>query len=70
MEEPKKYSPEDKLPELGRMEHAILIVLFEKHPIPMAEEEILTIIAERGLMEMSDEEFKTYKQNIIKAKKN
>jgi hypothetical protein len=67
MEESEKYG---KLPELGRMEHAILIVLFERHPIPMTEEEILGIIAERGLMEMSDEEFKTYKQNIIKAKKN
>jgi hypothetical protein len=66
MEEPKKYPP----PELGRMEHAILVVLFEKHPIPMSEDEILTIIAERGLLEMTDEEFKTYKQNIIKAKKN
>jgi hypothetical protein len=59
-----------EIPELSRMENAILIVLYEKHPIGMSEEEIMDIIAERNLLNMTDEEFKSYKQDIIKAKRN
>jgi hypothetical protein len=70
MKKSKKFSPEDNIPKLGRMEQAIFIVLYEKHPIPMTEKEIITVINERRLMEMSDEEFITYKQNIISAKEN
>ncbi len=70
MKEPKKYSPEDELSEVDRMKNAILIVLFEKHPIPMSKDEILAVITEKGLLEMTDDGFNTYRQNIIKAKKN
>ena len=65
-----KKNPLKSEPELGRMELSILIVLYEKHPIPMTESEILSVIAERQLMEMTDEEFEQYRKNIVIAKKN
>ena len=49
-----------------RMKDAILIILYEQHPIPMTQIEIIQKIEERGLLEMSDEEFKTYRKNIVK----
>jgi hypothetical protein len=65
-----RYSPEKEIPELNRMEHAILIVLYENHPIPMSQEQIMNIIAERNLLDMSESDFMKYKRDIIKSKKN
>jgi len=53
-----------------RMKDAILIILYEQHPIPMSQTEIIQKIEEKGLLEMSDEEFKTYRKNIVNSKKN
>lgn len=66
----KRFSPEKEIPELGRMANAILIVLYENHPIPMSEDKIIKIITERNLLAMTDEEFNKYKTDIIKAKRN
>ena len=53
-----------------RMADSILIVLYEQHPIPMTQDEIIHKIAEKGLLEMSDEDFKKYRENIINSKRN
>jgi hypothetical protein len=66
----KKYSPEEGIPEFTRMQNAIMMVLYENHPMPMSKNAIQKIIAQRNLLHMSDEEFKKYKQDIIKSKKN
>jgi hypothetical protein len=55
---------------LNRLELAILAVLFETHPLGLTEEEIMQRIEEKGLLEMTDEEFNNYRHNSIKAKQN
>lgn len=53
-----------------RMKDAILIVLYEVHPMPLHQDEIIKRIKERGLMEMSDKEFELYRKDIVKSKIN
>jgi hypothetical protein len=62
--------PEFETKEEERMAKSILLVLYETHPLPLTREEIMSRIAAKGLLEMSDEEFKTYRENIHKAKIN
>jgi hypothetical protein len=56
--------------EFNRIEKAILCVLYEIHPLGMDTEQVFEIIEERGLLDMTDEEFNTYANNIIIAKEN
>ena len=56
--------------DLPRMQEAIMIVLYEQHPMPMMPNHILDVIEERGLLYMSDEQFENYRKEIIKSKEN
>ncbi len=51
-----------------RMADSMLFVLYEVYPMSLKEDEIIKRIEERGLLEMSDEEFEKYGKNIIKSK--
>ena len=53
-----------------RMEESILLVLFEVYPLGLNKEEIMNKIIQYGLLEMSDEEFKKFKKNLVATKTN
>jgi hypothetical protein len=55
---------------LNRLDEAILIVLYENHPLGLTPEEIEKAIDEKKLLDMTDKEFEEYKKNIILAKNN
>ena len=55
---------------LSRYEEAILLVLYEAHPIPIHRAEIMKKINEKGLLKMSKEEFEIYAKNLKSIKKN
>ncbi len=57
-------------PELDRMEMAILCVLYEVYPQGLSQEEVMKRIFEKGLLEMTDEEFEQYRAEIVIAKRN
>ena len=65
--------PTSKKPEnlkLSRYEEAILLVLYEAHPIPIQQAEIIRKISEKGLLKMSEKEFEKYKEDLKLIKKN
>ena len=65
--------PTSKKPEnlkLSRYEEAILLVLYEAHPIPIHQAEIMKKINQKGLLKMSKEEFEIYKETVKSIKKN
>jgi hypothetical protein len=65
--------PTSKKPEnlkLSRYEEAILLVLSEAHPIPIHRAEIMKKINQKGLLKMSDEEFKEYGKELKLRKVN
>jgi hypothetical protein len=65
--------PTSKKPDnikLSRYEEAILLVLYEAHPIPIHRAEIMKKINEKGLLKMSKEEFEKYKEIAKLSKKN
>jgi hypothetical protein len=65
--------PTSKKPEnlkLSRYEQAILLVLYEAHPIPIHRAEIMKKINQQGLLKMSKEEFEKYKEIVKLSKKN
>ena len=55
---------------LSRYEQAILLVIFESDPIPIFKSEIMKKINEKGLLQMSDKEFKKYARNLKASKVN
>ena len=55
---------------LSRYEEAILLVLYEAHPIPIHRAEIMKKINQKGLLKMSKEEFEIYAKNLKSIKKN
>ena len=55
---------------LSRYEEAILLVLYEAHPIPIHRAEIMKKINQKGLLKMSKEEFEKYKEIAKLSKKN
>ena len=55
---------------LSRYEQAILLVLYEAHPIPIHRAEIMKKINQKGLLKMSKEEFEIYAKNLKSIKKN
>ena len=66
--EPIKEVKEDI--KLSRYEQAILLVLYEAHPIPIHRAEILRKISEKGLLRMSDADFKKYVRELKASKVN
>ena len=65
--------PTSKKPDkrkLSRYEEAILLVLYEAHPIPIQQAEIIRKISEKGLLKMSEKEFEKYKEDLKLIKKN
>jgi len=56
--------------EFTRIEKAILSILYEVYPLSMDANEIFSLIKERGLLEMSDEEFNLYIREIQQSKRN
>ncbi len=55
---------------LNRYEEAILLVLYETHPLPLLKDEIIKRIEERGLIEMTDNEFREYARKLRATKDN
>ena len=55
---------------LSRYEEAILLVLYEAHPIPIHMSEIIKKINEKRLLRMSDETFKKYARMLRASKVN
>jgi hypothetical protein len=55
---------------LDRMAMSVLLVLFENYPLGISEKEIITKITEKGLLEMTDEEFNQYKKEVALIKEN
>jgi hypothetical protein len=55
---------------LSRYEEAILLVIFESEPISIFKSEIMKKINEKGLLQMSNKEFKKYKEIVKSVKKN
>ena len=55
---------------LSRYEEAILLVLYEAHPIPIHRAEIMKKINEKGLLKMSKEDFEKHKETVKSIKKN
>src|ERR1035437_672676 len=55
---------------LSRYEEAILLILYEAHPIPIHRAEIMKKINEKGLLKMSKEEFEIYVKELKSVKKN
>jgi len=53
-----------------RMTMAVLGVLYEAWPLGLEQDEIGKRIEEKGLLEMSDEEFEKYRLETIRQKKN
>jgi hypothetical protein len=53
-----------------RMADSILLVLYEVYPMSLHEDEIIKRIEEKELLEMSDEEFETYRKNAVNSKRN
>ena len=66
--EPVKEIKEDI--KLSRYEQAILLVVFEADPIPIHKSEIIRKINEKGLLQMSDKEFKKYARELKSSKAN
>ena len=56
--------------EMKRMEASILLVLYENYPIGIPKDEIMKKILEKGLLDMTDQEFEAYKQVVIDSKEN
>lgn len=55
---------------LSRYEQAILLVVFEAHPIPIHMSEIMRKINEKRLLRISDETFKKYARDLKASKAN
>ena len=66
--EPIKEVKEDI--KLSRYEQAILLVLYEAHPIPIHKSEIMKKISKKGLLQMSDADFKKYVRELKASKVN
>ena len=74
----KRHEPEVEVPlkevtetiKLSRYEQAILLVVFEAHPIPIHMSEIIRRINEKRLLRMSDETFKKYAKDLKASKVN
>jgi hypothetical protein len=52
------------------MERSILAIIYESYPFAMDTDKIFELIEERGLLEMSEEEFDVYTNTIMQAKYN
>jgi hypothetical protein len=59
-----------KFPKLSRDEESVLLVLYEVHPLALSEKEIIQKIEEKGLLEMSEKEFKAYAKSLYALKNN
>ena len=55
---------------LDRYEESILLVLFEVYPLALSQNEIISRIKERKLIEMTDEEFRKYARELRATKGN
>lgn len=58
------------LKKLDRYEESILLVLFEVYPLALSQDEIISRIKERGLIEMTEEQFKEYARELRATKGN
>lgn len=54
---------------LSRLEQAILLVFYRTHPDALTVNEIAHTIYYEGLVEMSDDEFEKFRQDIINYKR-
>ena len=52
------------------MDESVLVVLYEVYPLGLSEGEIISKIKEKGLLEMTNTEFRKYIRKITSAKKN
>jgi len=55
---------------LDRMAMSVLLILIENYPLGVSEKEIIAKITEKGLLEMTDEEFDQYKKEVALTKEN
>jgi hypothetical protein len=66
--DPEDYGVPD--PPLDRMEMAIISVLYEVYPQGLSQEEIMNRIFDKGLLDMTDEEFNQYRTELVISKRN
>ena len=55
---------------LDRMAMSVLLILIENYPLGVSEKEIIAKITEKGLLEMTDEDFDQYKKEVALTKEN
>lgn len=51
---------------MSRLEQAILIILYRTYPLPLSAEEIGEQIAREKLLEINEEDFDLWMENVIK----